>query len=512
MARPSQPLRILLAVALVLAVATLMLTLLSAADAALSVWQRLQDLPTWLQAAYVALLLLLGGGAGWGVWRLLHPRAGRAPRAQRIDRAALESRIATLDVAATDAAAEAARELAELDRRRATGMLQIALFGEISAGKSSLLRALAPEAQVEVGVVGGTTRTVTRHRGTLADGRPLEIADVPGVHEADDLQHAQLARAEAARSHALVYVADGDLTRAQDAELRKLALYGRPILLALNKADRYRDEERDALLARLRQRYLDQGVQVHAVSAGRVESLVREWPDGRRETVERAIGAALGELPRALARVADAGVAMLEPGREAALFAHVDARLDAGERELRARRSAETVTRYTRRAVVGALAAVAPGTDLVIQGALATAMLRELCAIHALKFSDIDLDDFLAHAGSTVRTATSVTLAIAGNALKAFPGLGTLGGGLVHAVAYGLIFDSLGRAVAHTLGQAAALDRDATLQAFRRELEAPASERLRMLASLALDAWRDRGQAGAADRLGSGPPSGESPP
>ncbi len=42
-------------------------------------------------------------------------------------------------------------------------------------------------------------------------------------------------------------------------------------------------------------------------------------------------------------------------------------------------------------------------------------------------------------------------MAIAGNALKAFPGLGTISGGLLHAVAYGLIFDSLGRAAAQTL-------------------------------------------------------------
>jgi hypothetical protein len=47
---------------------------------------------------------------------------------------------------------------------------------------------------------------------------------------------------------------------------------------------------------------------------------------------------------------------------------------------------------------------------------------------------------------------TALTLAIAGNALKAFPGLGTISGGVIHAVAYGMIFDSLGKAVAETMG------------------------------------------------------------
>ncbi len=42
-------------------------------------------------------------------------------------------------------------------------------------------------------------------------------------------------------------------------------------------------------------------------------------------------------------------------------------------------------------------------------------------------------------------------MAVAGNGLKAFPGVGTVAGGLVHAVAYGLVFDALGRGLKRTL-------------------------------------------------------------
>ena len=45
--------------------------------------------------------------------------------------------------------------------------------------------------------------------------------------------------------------------------------------------------------------------------------------------------------------------------------------------------------------------------------------------------------------------ALPLSLAVAGNGLKAFPGVGTVAGGLVHAVAYGLIFDALGRSLVH---------------------------------------------------------------
>ncbi|MCB1569195.1 MAG: GTP-binding protein HSR1, partial [Xanthomonadales bacterium] len=98
----------------------------------------------------------------------------------------------------------------------------------------------------------------------------------------------------------------------------------------------------------------------------------------------------------------------------------------------------------------------------------------------------VDVDDLLARAGGLLRTGSSITLAVVGNALKAFPGFGTLGGGIVHAVAYGLIFDSLGHALADTLAHTRTLDRDATVAAFQQRIKAPSAERLLALAKLAL--------------------------
>jgi hypothetical protein len=103
------------------------------------------------------------------------------------------------------------------------------------------------------------------------------------------------------------------------------------------------------------------------------------------------------------------------------------------------------------------MAAVAPGTDLIIQGVLGTQLIRELSRIFEVPVKDMEIESFLKMAGSKVRNMTAISLAIAGNALKAFPGMGTLTGGLVHAVAYGMIFDSLGRAACATLASRGAL-------------------------------------------------------
>ena len=107
--------------------------------------------------------------------------------------------------------------------------------------------------------------------------------------------------------------------------------------------------------------------------------------------------------------------------------------------------------KYSRRAVLGALAAVAPGSDLVIQGVLATRLIRELSRLYDVPVKEIEIESFLELAGGKVKNMTAITLAIAGNAFKAFPGVGTISGGVIHAVAYGMIFDSLGRAAAETM-------------------------------------------------------------
>lgn len=486
MPRPSQPLRLIIAAAVILGVAMLLLTLLRATDAALSVWARLQAWPEWVGISFLALLALLLALAGWGIWRLLRPARPRQARAEALDRSTLEARIERAGDTTAEAF-EARSELSELDRRRAEGAVQVCLFGHISTGKSSLLRALAPEMRPEIGVTGGTTASISHHYGTLPNGQRLDIADVPGSAEAGDNAHLELARAEAARSHALVYVVDGDLSRSQAQELDALAQFGRPIIIALNKADRFDAAERRELTARLNQHASALHAEVIAVSAGHEQEMVREHPDGRQETVVRLVEPRISALQRALERLARSGAQPLEAGREAALFSHVDARLSEGERRQQRERSNAVINKYTRRAVVGALAAVAPGTDIVIQGALATALTRELCQIHHLRPRDVDVDDLLSRAGGLMRTGSSITLAVVGNALKAFPGAGTLSGGLVHAVAYGLIFDSLGHALADTLANTSELDRDATLAAFRQRVNAPSTERLLALAKLALE-------------------------
>lgn len=475
-----------------LAMAALLWLLFAAAERALALAQRFLDLPTWLQWTLGGVLLVFAAAGLAVLWWLLRPRRRRRPPPAP-DRGSLEQRIGQLRDRGADTGALTA-ELGELDRRRASARVYVALFGEISSGKSSLVRALAPQAQIASDVRGGTTRAVGHYDGRLPDGRTLVLADVPGSREAGGEAHEALAREEALRAHAVIYLCAGDLNRSQADELRWLADFGKPLLLVLNKADQWSDAERALLLERLRRHARGVASAVLAISAGGLERYQRQLADGRTESVERQRKPAIEPLLLALERLTAPGAEGLEDLREHAVLAGLHQRTGTLEAQTRAEQAERIVRQYARRAIVGALAAVAPGSDLVIQGVLAAGLTRALAELYGVKVSEVQVEDFVQQAKLTLRTGSSIVLAIAGNALKAFPGLGTLGGGVLHAFAYALIFDSMGRALAASLAERQSLDQHDAGERLKQLLTDAGGTRLRQLAALTMEAVRERAE------------------
>jgi GTP-binding protein EngB required for normal cell division len=487
--RSRRPVRLILFAVFALLAAALLWIAIGALRGAIGLWHDLQALPSWAQYGVIALVALLVMALAWLGVMLLRPRRRRTLPVAAPTRAEVEQRLDALSQREADTA-ELRAELEELERRARSEAFYVAVFGEISAGKSSVIRALAPGALPQTDVIGGTTRAVA-HYTTPVAGRTVTFADVPGSHEVGGAQREQVARDEALRAHAVVYVCAGDLTRDQDAELRWLRGFGKPLILALNKVDRYDAAERAALERVLAARYADVTDARVVIAAGGSETFERRLPDGRHEQVRRERVADVAALRALLERHVAAGSEAFEPAREAAVLTAVAARADSLRADVREREAAAAVNWYTRRAVVGALAAVMPGSDLVIQGVLAAGLVRELCALYEVPGRDLDIEAFLGEVRLTVRTSASLVLAIAGNAAKAFPGLGTLGGGVLHAIAYGLIFDSLGRAVAATLREHAALDAASANATLARLLADGGGERVRRIIDLVGSAARD---------------------
>jgi GTPase Era involved in 16S rRNA processing len=440
--------RFLIALALLLVSLLALFVALVATETALSVWQRLGEAPAWLQVAYGLALLGFILTVVYLAWRWLWPQRTKpvADSSPALTEATLQDELLASASAGVDVS-RALEEIREQRKRKAGGEVYIALFGEVSTGKSSLVRAMLPEAQALTGARAGTTRAITHYRWRSPAQDAVVLADLPGFNLDDDPALLE----EARRAHLVVYLCDEDLTASQAHQLDQLMRLDKPIVLALNKLDQYTGAERQSIIQRVIQQSGLPATDVIAIRSGGREAIIRQLSDGSEQHADRARPADIQPLLQAIQRHLDENRALMESLRETSVLLLASEKLAMARDQHREKQADELVERYSRRAVLGALAAVAPGSDLVIQGVLATRLVQELCRLYGVSVKEVQVESFIRLAGGKVRKLSAITMAIAGNALKAFPGLGTLTGGLLHAVAYGLIFDSLGRAAAETL-------------------------------------------------------------
>ncbi|MCK5696583.1 MAG: GTPase domain-containing protein [Gammaproteobacteria bacterium] len=356
-------------------------------------------------------------------------------------------------------------ELSDYEQRKSQKILYLSLFGDISCGKSSVIKALIAvnsdveqKEEIETNVMGGTTREIIHYHWSIKDNDseyPIILTDMPGLNEQFALLD-MMSTEEMQRAHIVIYLCDGDLTATQFEELKALLLLKKPCLVALNKADRYHQEELLLLIERIKKRLSEidseQTVPVCTISAGAMREYIRVTPDGDEQRVQRPIAPDVQSLYEQLVNMMHIyNVDELELLREKSVAQMVNNKLDQVEAAHKRTQSLNMVSSYTKKAVVASMATISPGTDILVQGYLGIQMIKDLCKIYDAQATDIDANKLLELIKSRMDKTLPLLLAIAGNGLKAFPGIGTVSGGLMHAVAYGMIFDTLGHSVARTL-------------------------------------------------------------
>ncbi|MCG7901640.1 GTP-binding protein HSR1 [Candidatus Thiodiazotropha endoloripes] len=134
------------------------------------------------------------------------------------------------------------------------GHLHIAVFGRVSVGKSALLNALLGEQRFAVSALHGETR-----HSDMAVWREVEVSgvfliDTPGINEISGEERERMAEDVASRADLVLFVVDGDLTQTELQAMQKLAQLNRPLIVVLNKADRYTADELQLLLSSLREK------------------------------------------------------------------------------------------------------------------------------------------------------------------------------------------------------------------------------------------------------------------
>lgn len=145
-------------------------------------------------------------------------------------------------------------------------VVQIAAFGMVGRGKSSLLNALVGQQVFETGPLHGVTRTEQKVNwsiseeaiGTLKATFPstgqsqVELVDTPGLDEVDGETRAALAQQVAKQADLILFVISGDLTKIEQMALSQLREVGKPMILVFNKVDQYPETDRIAIYEKIR--------------------------------------------------------------------------------------------------------------------------------------------------------------------------------------------------------------------------------------------------------------------
>ena len=151
------------------------------------------------------------------------------------------------------------RSLRDMLAKLRAGRVEIAVFGEISTGKSALINALVGKNVADVSIRGGWTKDVWDVPWE-ADGYEVPgfedsgvvLLDTPGLNEVDGAARTAMARDTAERADLVLFVTDSDLNETEYSALVELATGHKPIILVLNKVDLYTPEQLDDLLSLFR--------------------------------------------------------------------------------------------------------------------------------------------------------------------------------------------------------------------------------------------------------------------
>ena len=279
------------------------------------------------------------------------------------------------------------------------GHVHIAVFGRVSVGKSAVLNALLGRDAFEVGVLHGTTTGAAGQQWQEASADGVHLVDTPGINELSGEQREKLAYDVAGRSDLVLFVVDGDMTSVEVDALQLLARTQRPLLLALNKADRYTAAQRAELHERLVQ-HARGSVQpaniVEVMARPAVERVLQVQADGSEREIERARAPDVSALRARILAILEAEGKTLA-ALNAALFA---GRLadEVGERLTVLRRGlAERVTRsYCLAKGVAVALNPVPVADLLAAAALDVALVMHLSRVYGLPLTRAEAGKLLA--------------------------------------------------------------------------------------------------------------------
>lgn len=338
------------------------------------------------------------------------------------------------------ALAEEQLRLEQMLSKLETGRVDVAVFGQVNVGKSSLINALVGDVVAESSARAGSTvgvgqhawRTLTYRVPGFAESE-VALLDTPGLNEVAGEERARLARETAKRSDLVLFVIADDLLDVQYEELRRLGEVGRPIILVFNKADLRSKEELDGLLEHIRSQRLPRFMSpqdIVAVSANPNPVVyVREKADGTvTEELRRPPPDIEALKVRILEVLSREGKALLAVN--SAIFAADSSdKLAAVKARLREQAADRLILRYAAAKATAVALTPIPVVDIAGAALVDAKMIHGLASVYGIRLSQSRVDELLksiAISAGWVTAGEVVTHVVAGLLKAGTFGMSTL--------------------------------------------------------------------------------------
>ncbi|MCG8057002.1 MAG: GTP-binding protein [Candidatus Thiodiazotropha endolucinida] len=304
------------------------------------------------------------------------------------------------------------------------GHLHIAVFGRVSVGKSALLNALLGEHRFAVSALHGETRHSDMAAWREVEASGVFLIDTPGINEISGEERERMAEDVASRADLVLFVVDSDLTQTELQAMQKLSQLNRPLVVVLNKADRYTTDELELLLGSLQEKLagIVSNEYIVATAARPAERIyLQEDEQGQEREIRRTPQADVMQLTDTLWMLIEKeGMAL--SALNASLFAG-QLSDEVAERVVAIRQ--EVAERVIRGYCLGKGIAVAvnpiPVADLVAALALDASMVVHLARVYGMSVTRGEAGQLIKTIGSQMALlmATVWSVNLAASALKA---------------------------------------------------------------------------------------------
>ena len=341
---------------------------------------------------------------------------------------------------------------ANIEAKQKEEELEIAAFGTISSGKSSVLNQLLGKDIFKSDVIGGTTQQVSSVEWP-GIGKVI-LVDTPGLAEIEGGKRGFDARKAAKNADLVLFVLDGPLKDFEFRTIQNLYAMGKRIIVCLNKRDWYSDSDLDLLLNKIR-------TQLESLVLPEDVIAIQAEPVKRKRTIIKADGSVVEEEVEIKADIEPLALRLLNIIKEERkelllnnlLLQARGLKTDILEqlKVIRDEKAKQTINDYTWKAAAAAAVSPTPFVDVAVGLGFSFKMIMDLANIYGKKMDIQSAKELVSQLMKNLCAnlgATSLSPALSqlvASSLKGVPGMGTIAGGALQGMVQALVTQWIGR-------------------------------------------------------------------